>query len=161
MNWFSIVYCWKESSIGSLEMTSGEWFISWQLEIGSATTLIWSWLEGTPIRAIDFNKKSVMNFFNLVETEYVKHRYPPDRIFTVNECGPTVVQTKFPHVIGMKGKKQIGYLTAAEKRSLATIIVCMNAGGNFPLPVMVFPRTNWTNQLMKGARHSSDIFLNH
>ncbi|KAJ4425741.1 hypothetical protein ANN_27937 [Periplaneta americana] len=101
--------------------------------------------EGTSLaRAIGFNKESV--------AEYVKHCYLPDRIFNVDETGLKIVQSKLPHVIGLKGKKkQIGALTAAERGSLVTIIACMSAGGNFVPPMMIFPRTNWIDRLMKGA----------
>lgn len=51
----------------------------------------------------------------------------------------------------MKGKKQISALTAAERGKLVTIIACMSAGGDFVPPMMIFPRKNWTNLLMKGG----------
>ncbi|KAJ4425867.1 hypothetical protein ANN_27493 [Periplaneta americana] len=86
--------------------------------------------EGTSLaRAIGFNKESVMNFFDLLKAEYVKHCYLPDRIFNVDETGLKIVQSKLPHVIGLKGKKQIGALTAAERGSLVTIIACMKPPG--------------------------------
>ncbi|ESO05782.1 hypothetical protein HELRODRAFT_171453 [Helobdella robusta] len=108
--------------------------------------------EGTSIaRAIGFNKESVMMFFDLLEAEYAKHRYFSNRIFNVDESGLSVVQSKLTNVIGMKGKKQIGALTAAERGRLVTIIACMSAGGNFVPPMMFFPRTNWTDLLMKRA----------
>lgn len=106
--------------------------------------------EGTSLaRAIGFNKVSVMNFFDLLEMEYAKNHYLPNRIYNVDESGLSIVQSKLPHVIGMKGKKQIGALTAVERGSLITIIVCMSAGGNFIPPMIIFPRTNWTDRLMK------------
>lgn len=100
---------------------------------------------------ISFNNKNITNFFDLLETEYSKHSYPSHRIFNVGEIGLSIVQSKLPHVIGLKGKKEITTLTSAKKKYLVTIIMCMSAGGNFVPPMMIFPRTNWTNRLMKGA----------
>lgn len=102
-------------------------------------------------RAKGFNKKEVGKFFDLLEKLYDKNKYPADRIFNVDETGLSVVQSKIPRVIASKGKRQIGSLTAAERGSLVTVITCMSAGGNFVPPLIIFPRKNMNNQLMKGA----------
>ncbi|XP_020290120.1 tigger transposable element-derived protein 1-like isoform X2 [Pseudomyrmex gracilis] len=103
------------------------------------------------VRNISFNNENITNFFDLLETEYSKHCYPSHRIFNVGEIGLGIVQSTIPHVIGLRGKKEITTLASAEKKYLMTIIMCMSAGGNFVPPMMIFPRTNWTNRLMKGA----------
>ena len=45
----------------------------------------------------------------------------------------------------------MGAITSAEQGSLVTIICCMSAGGTFIPPMMIFPRKNMTNILIKGA----------
>lgn len=62
-----------------------------------------------------------------------------------------MVQSKLPHVVRRKGKKQIGALTAAERGSLVTTILCMSAAGVFVPPMLIFPRKNLTPRLMKGG----------
>lgn len=93
-------------------------------------------------RALGFNKESVGKFFDALEELYEQHSFPPDRIYNVDESGLSVVQSKVPYVVGLKGKRQIGTLTAAERGSLVTIIVCMSAGGTFVPPMLIFPRAN-------------------
>ena len=61
-----------------------------------------------------FNKESVKKNFDTLDTEYEKHQHPPNRIFNVDETGLSIVQSKHRQVAGMKGKKQIGAVTAAE-----------------------------------------------
>lgn len=102
-------------------------------------------------RAQGFNRLAVKEFFDILEAEMEKTHYPPDRIFNVDETGLTIVQSKIPQVIGKKGKKQIGALTAAERGSLCTLVCCMSASGFFVPPMMIFPRKNFTDVLMKGA----------
>jgi len=63
----------------------------------------------------------------------------------------TVVSSKIPQIIGRKGKRQISMATSAERGSLITIICAMNAAGTFVPPMIIFPRKNMTNALMKGA----------
>ncbi|KAK9743879.1 DDE superfamily endonuclease [Popillia japonica] len=91
----------------------------------------------------------------MLTAEYDKHPYPSDRVFNVDETGLTVVQTKIPHVIGLKGKRQVGAITSAERGSLVTVICCMSAGGTFVPPMMIFPRKNMTDTLMRGAPPAS------
>lgn len=87
----------------------------------------------------------------MLQAEYDKHPYTGDRVFNVDETGLTVVQSKIPHVVGLKGKRQVGAITSAERGSLVTVICCMSAGGTFVPPMMIFPRKNMTDTLMRGA----------
>jgi len=102
-----------------------------------------------------FNKASVQKFFDLLDAAFEEHNYLSDRIFNVDETGLTVVPSKIPQIIGRKGKCQISMVTSAERGSLITIICAMNAAGIFVSPMIIFPRKNITNALMKGAPSGS------
>lgn len=102
-------------------------------------------------RAKGFTRERVGMFYDLLQTEYEKHKYPCDRVWNVDETGLSVVQTKIPQVIASRGKRQVCSLTAAERGSLVTVICSMSAGGSYVPPMMIFPRTNMTDVLMKGA----------
>ncbi|XP_046683652.1 uncharacterized protein LOC124369644 [Homalodisca vitripennis] len=102
-------------------------------------------------RANGFNKEAVNNFFDILEAEYRKHKYPADRVVNVDETGISLVQSKIPRVIGLRGKRQVGALSSAERGSLDPVICCMSAGGTFISPMLIFPRKNMTDLLMKGA----------
>lgn len=69
----------------------------------------------------------------------------------MDETGFSIVQSKFPKIIARRGKKQIRALTSAERGSLVTIATCMSPAGIFVPPMMIFPRKNMTQVLMKGA----------
>nr|CAI5860983.1 unnamed protein product [Callosobruchus analis] len=74
-----------------------------------------------------------------------------DRVFNVDETGITVVQSKISRVVGLKGKRQIGALTAAEREALVTCVFSMGVSGIYIPPMLIFPRKNMTSTLMKGA----------
>lgn len=102
-------------------------------------------------RALGFNQENVGIFFKLLEEVYEKHKYPAERIYNVDETGLTIVQSKIPYVVGRKGKRQIAALTSTERGSTITVIACMSASGHYVPPLVIFPRTNMNNQLMRGA----------
>lgn len=106
-------------------------------------------------RALGFNKEAVDKFFDILEIEFQKHNYPPDRIFNVDEIGLSIVQSKMVKVIGLRGKRQIGSITAAERGSLVTVVSSMSASGIFIPPLLIFPRKKMTQILMKGAPSGS------
>ena len=82
-----------------------------------------------------------MNIFGILETEYSKHHYAPNRIYYVNKSCLSVEQSKVPHAIGMKDKKkQIGCLIAAQRGTTYYLITNDD-----------FYHTYWTERLMKGA----------
>lgn len=102
-------------------------------------------------RARGFNREEVSAFFDLLEKQFEVHNYSAEHVYNVDETGLSVVQSKIPHVVGLRGKRQIGALTSAERGSLVTVITCMSAGGQFVPPLVIFPRKNMNEQLMRGA----------
>ncbi|XP_063218965.1 uncharacterized protein LOC134529129 [Bacillus rossius redtenbacheri] len=102
-------------------------------------------------RALGFNKENVAAFFDLLADTFNKHSFPADRVYNVDETGLSIVQSRIPKVIGMKGKKQIAALTSAERGATITIIASMSASGYYVPPMIFFPRTNMTHALMRGC----------
>ena len=62
-------------------------------------------------RATGFNKESVSAFYKLLENLYEKHNYSAERIFNVDETGFSIVQSKIPQIVGLKGKKQVSSIS--------------------------------------------------
>lgn len=102
-------------------------------------------------RAQGFNKEAVDKLFDLLEEEFLKHNYPPKRIFNVDERRLSIAQSKMVKVIGLQGKRQVGNITAAERGSLVRVVSAMSVSGIFIPPLLVFPRKNMTQTLMKGT----------
>lgn len=102
-------------------------------------------------RAQGFNKVSVMAFFDLLEEARTNINYPAHRVFNVDETGCTTVQTKCSKILALKGKKQVGAITSAERGLLSTVVMCMGAGGNYIPPFIIFPRQRMKVELMDGA----------
>lgn len=54
-------------------------------------------------------------------------------------------------VLALRGKRQIGCVTSAERGILTTAAICMSATGHYIPPMLIFPRVRMTEQLKKGA----------
>lgn len=102
-------------------------------------------------RALGFTKERMDEFYDLLEHIYETKKFTPDRIFNVDETGMSIVQSKYPKIIARRGKKQIGAMTSAERGSLLTVVACMSPAGIFVPPMIIFPRKNMTDILMRGA----------
>nr|CAH7742516.1 unnamed protein product [Callosobruchus chinensis] len=100
-------------------------------------------------RAKGFNKEAISSFFDIIESELKNHSNPADRVFNVDESGISVVQSKIPRFVGLKGKRQIGALTAAERGGLVTCACCMSASAIYIPPLLFFSRKNMTSTLIK------------
>jgi hypothetical protein len=100
-------------------------------------------------RAKGFNRTSVNNFFDLLESEVENQHFDAHRIYNVDESGLTVVESKVPKVLPLKGRHQVGSITSAERGSLITVVVCMSTVGTYVPPMLIFPRKNFSEQLVR------------
>lgn len=98
-----------------------------------------------------FTPENVNKFFDLLEPAMETIKYNPARVYNVDESGITTVQSKHSRVVTLKGKKQVGAITAVERGALVTVVFCMNAAGGFIPPLFVFPRKNMKAELLDGA----------
>ena len=99
-------------------------------------------------RAHGFNRQSVNRFFDLLTALVEEHNFPPDKIYNVDETGMTTVQTRPSNIIALRGKRQVGALTSAERGTLVTTEICMSATGSFVPPMFVWPRVRMKPELM-------------
>jgi len=68
----------------------------------------------------------------------------------MDESGLTAVHNP-GRIIARKGQKQVGKITSGERGKTVTVICTANAAGTFVPPLMIFPRKNMTNLLIKDA----------
>lgn len=109
-------------------------------------------------RATTFNRHSVVEFFDKLAYLMDKHKVPPELIFNFDECGkinknnnnfdnfPSImIQTvQDPSkVVARKGTKQVGAMTSAERGTLVTMGLAVNAIGNSVPPIFVYPRKHF------------------
>lgn len=102
-------------------------------------------------RAKGFNRVAVNKFFDLLKSMLTKHKFSPNEIYNVDETGILTVPNKPSKVLALRGKKQVGSLTSAERGVLVTTEICMNAAGNYMPTMFVFPRKRENPLLMDDA----------
>lgn len=103
-------------------------------------------------RAAGFNKEQVDRFYRMLTDLMVKYNFGPSKIFNADETGVSSVHTNRLKVMSVKGKKQVGRLTSAERGRNVTILLSINATGDvFVPPLFVFPRVRMDNDLKKDA----------
>ncbi|KAL4153280.1 hypothetical protein QTP88_001113 [Uroleucon formosanum] len=107
-------------------------------------------------RARGFNKITVGNFFNLLNSLYEKYQFSPDNIFNVDETGITTCTKKMSKIVGQCGKKQIGGITSGE-RGVLTIIMCMNEAGNYVSPHFIILRQRSVPAILDDAPPGSTV----
>ncbi|XP_046387622.1 MFS-type transporter clz9-like [Ischnura elegans] len=108
-------------------------------------------------RAQGFNKTNVSKFFEILKTVQDKHKFEAHRVFNCDETGLLTVQNRHSKVFALKGRRQVGAITSAERGLLSTLEVCMSAGGTFIPPFVVFPRKNMKAELRDGAPPGSEF----
>lgn len=126
-------------------------------------------------RATAFNKTNVSVFFSKLSSVLDKYKFSPSHIWNCDETGLTTVQ-KPRKILSPKGVKQVGSVTSAERGTLVTICVAVNAVGNSIPCMFVFPRIKYRDFFVRdgppeciGAGNKSgwmtniefEIFIDH
>ncbi|KAK9754378.1 hypothetical protein QE152_g1380 [Popillia japonica] len=62
------------------------------------------------------------------------------RIYNVDETGIMTVPKKRSKCLSLRGKRQVGCLSSAERGVLVSVEICMSASGAFMPPSFIFPR---------------------
>ncbi|KAJ4446552.1 hypothetical protein ANN_13249 [Periplaneta americana] len=104
---------------------------------------------------------AINKFFDMLEAEYDKHSYPADRVYNVDETGLTVVQSKIPHVIGLK---EDPLLSSDESRSTVhNSVIEMNSAtartSQATSAVVITPSTSNVNQPRTDPHQPSKVGL--
>ncbi|KAJ4441384.1 hypothetical protein ANN_11239 [Periplaneta americana] len=77
------------------------------------------------------------------------------RLYNCDETGLTEVQHKVNKVASLKGKRQVGSVSSAERGFLVTAVTCMSSAGYFLPPLLVFPWVNMKAELLDGTPNGS------
>ena len=77
-------------------------------------------------------------FFYNLRALFEKHKFPPNRIFNMDESGITTVPNKLSKVIAGKGKTLVGKIVSADRGQLVTAVCCFCAAGMYVPPAMIF-----------------------
>ncbi|KAJ8883963.1 hypothetical protein PR048_015819 [Dryococelus australis] len=75
----------------------------------------------------------------------------PHSLYHVDVTGTTVVQHRAVKAISPRRKQEVYALTPAERRSLITVVTCVNDVGSFVPPLVVWPRKNMKMEFMDVA----------
>lgn len=102
-------------------------------------------------RAMAFNKVNVSNFFNLLGGLYDQHKFTPDRIYNTDESGISAISKNTSKILALKGKKQVGSLSSAERGKTVSVEFCMSAAGGFMPPMLVYPRQRMKPELLSNC----------
>lgn len=99
-------------------------------------------------RTMGFNKVAVGKFYQLLGEILDQHTFTPDKIFNCDETGISVVSKTKSKIIAMKGRKQVGALSSAERGENVTVEICFNAAGIYMPPFIIFPRQRMKAELL-------------
>ena len=102
-------------------------------------------------RAAGFNKPQVQRFFQLLRSLYIRYSFRACDVYNCDESGFQTSANRPPKLISVKGKKQVGVISTAERGKTVTASCCCNSVGQFIPPALIFPRKRMLPQLMVGS----------
>ncbi|KAJ8958571.1 hypothetical protein NQ314_006384 [Rhamnusium bicolor] len=102
-------------------------------------------------QATSFNRHNVNMFYDKLHDIMLREPAFADgtRVYNLDETCTMTVQ-KCAKVLVVKGQKQIGKVTSAEKGTLITTCCIINAAGNSLPPIMIFPCVHFKQHMLVG-----------
>ena len=107
-----------------------------------------------------FCKENVEMFFHNLGQLIDEHHFEATQIYNMDETGFSTVATKIGKVIAMKGSRRVGKLEAAERGTMITMALCVNAAGNSIPPFFLFPRKNMQTTFLDNVSPGTVGFAN-
>ena len=92
-------------------------------------------------------KSRASKFFTVLDSTMKSQKIDPLRVYNMDESSLNTVQSTTQKVLALKGKKQVGYITSAERSVHCTIVCCMSSAGTFIPPRVIFLRKRWKPEL--------------
>ena len=105
-------------------------------------------------RATGFNRVKVARCYDrlcdVLFTENKTRHIPPSQIYNVDELGYTICHQP-SKVLARKEKKTVSALTSAERGKIITAVLYASASGSFVLPILIYPRMLFREELIDTA----------
>jgi hypothetical protein len=143
VNGMNIPESWKTKQMAGEDWLSG--FLKRNSDLAVRTP------EATSLaRATSFNRQNVSSFFARLADVLDRYKFEAADIWNFDETGVTTVQ-KPRKIVAIKGAKQVGAMTSAERGELITVGLSASADGKSVPPMFIFPRKNFRDHFLRGG----------
>lgn len=117
--------------------------------------------EQTSLNRIkSFCASNVNAFFAQLNEVTTTTHFSAENIWNMDETGFSTVPTKVGKVISLKGEKKVGQISSAERGSMVTMALAVNAAGSSIAPFFLFPRKNMQTTFMDNASEGAVGYAN-
>lgn len=111
-------------------------------------------------RVKSFQKENVEMFYGQLGAMLDEHQFSASQIYNMDESGFSTVPTKIGRIIAAKGIRRIGKVEAAERGTMITMALAVNANGNSLPPFFLFPKKKMQAYFMDNATDGAVGFAN-
>lgn len=98
-----------------------------------------------------FCKENVSQFFGHLDNVLAIHQFRPSNIWNMDETGFSTVPSKIGKVISIRGVKKVGIMSSAERGTMISMALAVNAEGNSIPPYFLFPTKKMQGWYMDDA----------